>query len=274
MLPFHDAMLPLRAARAVDLENIAFFGGQGGITPLLPDTPLAGVPAAGQWWRRALARSDARLQTAGLVGWPALGVPARALADRWQGDLWMALGELLAAHPRAIPGPVEGRDEPPPRGSLEEDALHAPLRLAVELDRPALLMPVGEDHAGAVRQLLRTCDALGVPPRLRLMAGVDFLTLRTVVGEGALACVCVGPRGLVADDAARLIVEWGPDVWRRVALASSGGPGAVDVLAIPKALRALRRRGLHEAALRAVAGGNLLGRLPGVPGPGVSGRAE
>jgi predicted metal-dependent TIM-barrel fold hydrolase len=124
--------------------------------------------------------------------------------------------------------------------------------IAREFDLPVLLVPNSARIYADTHALLGLCSELGLAPDRVVVTRSDFTTLRAVVRFGALACVSVGPDQMKAPDAARMLHEFNPLMWRNLALSTSSVAGATDVLAIPKLLRELNKFGLDASRIRAV----------------------
>jgi predicted metal-dependent TIM-barrel fold hydrolase len=244
---FVDAHLDLTACSDLDLQNMAWFGQSGALVTVGRRQRFLHAEEAHRWWTGQGGAAARRLRRAGLEPWLAVGLTASQRPTRWHEDLWDVLAAALAEPDVAAVGPVTVSPREP-----TADTARRLLSLAAEFDLAALLVPHPGRNFADTQVLMDLAGSCGVPPSRVIVARTDYTTLRMVVRAGALACVSVGPDHLRADEAARMVQQFEPVVWRQLAVSSSAATGAVDVLAIPKLLRELTLAGLAPAMVRAL----------------------
>lgn len=246
-----DTHLNITGCTDLDLANMAWFGQRAALVTVGRRARFERVAEASAWWERESQIAARRLRAAGLQAHLALGILHDQRPRRWHEHLWNEFAQCLALPDVSAVGPV--RVDPDDKTL---DTCTRTLMIAREFDLPALLVPHSQRMYGDTERLLALSAELGLAPDRVIVARCDYTTLRMVVRFGALACVSVGPDQLSARDAARMLHEFNPTMWRNLALSTSAVAGATDVLAIPKLLRELGRYGLDASQLRAVSSEN------------------
>ncbi len=246
-----DTHLNITGCTDLDLANMAWFGQTAALVTIGRRARFERVADARAWWERESEIAARRLRQAGLQPHLVLGLLHDQRPRRWHEHLWDELAQCLALPDVAGVGPVRVDPE-----DATLDTCARMLTIAREFDLPALLVPRSQRMYGDTERLLALSAELELAPDRVIVARCDYTTLRMVVRFGALACVSVGPDQLSARDAARMLHEFNPTMWRNLALSTSAVAGATDVLAIPKLLRELGHYGLDPGQLRAVSSEN------------------
>jgi predicted metal-dependent TIM-barrel fold hydrolase len=256
-MDFIDAHLDLTGCSAQDLHNMHWFGATGALVTLHRRRPFETTPEAIAWMTNVVDMAVRELSAAELQPSVAVAIPGPNRPRRWHGDLWPALERLVGRPGVAAIGPLSAPE------SRDDDTLERHLSLAAEFELPVLLVPDRARLWESTRDLLAAAARAGVPGRRVFISRCDFTSVRQVLDAGALAGLAVGPHQLRASEAADLALRYGPAWWPQLALCSSAVPGSHDVLALPKAVRALHRVELPEAGVRALARANTLRWLHG-----------
>jgi predicted metal-dependent TIM-barrel fold hydrolase len=251
-----DALLYPASLRAGDLEDLRFFGVGGALACADAGTPSA--PDVARAWAGLAGTVLRRMRRAGVAGYAAVGVHPLRIPRRGLEALLAELPEHLG-RPRVVAlGPV-GVEE---GGRREEEVFARQLALAAELRRPVVVHTPSRDKERLTRRALAVLREAEVDPSRVLVAGADARTVRMIRACGHVAGLSLaeGRREAPLDEAVRLVRALGSD---GLALASSAGDGAGDLLALPRAAARLAKAGLSPAVIRRVCGENVR-RLLGV----------
>jgi predicted metal-dependent TIM-barrel fold hydrolase len=246
-----DALLHARTLRPRDLEDLAFFGVEGGLVPSDDAIPAATGAAVRRGWDE-VALAVRRLRRAGLAAWGALGVHPRRIPLRGLEALLVDLPRALGRPEVAAVGAV-GLDS---GGELEERVLSRQLELARELRLPAVASTPWRGKERATRRLLALLREAELDPARVLVTGADARTVRAIRACGYHAGLSLSGEGL--DRAVAIVAALGPE---GLVLGTDAGVAGGDLLALSRAADRLERAGLSEAVVRRVCGGNALAFL-------------
>jgi uncharacterized protein len=247
-----DPLLHARPLRTRDLEDLRFFGVEGGLVPS-DDAIAASTPAAIRAGWDEVTLAVGRLRRAGLAAWGALGIHPRRIPLR-------GLEALLAELPAALGRPevaalgYVGLDE---GGDLDERVLARQLELARELRLPVVVAAPWRGRDRTTRRLLALVREAELEPERVLIAGADDRTVRAILACGHHAALSLSAdRGL--DTAVKLVGALGPE---RIVLGSDAGLAGGDLLALARVADRLAKAGLSDAVVRRVCGANALAFL-------------
>lgn len=268
---YFDAHLRAGGLGARDLADLRFFGVAGALCPSGDDVTPATAAAILRAWEELSGPVLRRMRRAGLAAYVALGVHPRRIP-------WRGLEALLAELPDLLgrPGVVAigevGLEEGGPR---EEQVLLRQLQLAHDLRLPVLVHTPWKEKVRVTRRTLALLREAELPAARVLVDHADGRTVRMIRACGHWAGLSLSAgrraRGPV-EEASALVAELGPE---GLVLDSDAGEGGGDLLALARAADRMARRGLSEAVVRRVCGGNALAFLgldPGLLRAGAGGR--
>ena len=231
-----DARLRGAGIRAIDLENLAFFGVAGVVI-----TPPTGRPAAGP--EEVLARFDAilgpdraRVQAAGMQAFCVLGVHPSWAPPRGMHKVLHRMPEYLCRPGVVGVGEIGLKDGTPP----ELDLLERHLELAEAHDLPVVIHLAAADRVRLTSLVLDRLLNSRFPLDRVLVAQVGPDTLELVKAAGVRVGVSVGAEPVARAAAVQLLQEHGPD---GVIVDGGVGEGAADLLSMPKAAEELAAGG-------------------------------
>lgn len=242
--PLFDAHLDPAGLTDQDLESMRFFGVERALAflgPLAEPTPKrlrAGL-------ERLLQRELPRLARAGIRAHAALGVHPGNLPRRGLREVLAALPELFHGGKGVAIGAIglfRG-------GEDEEEAFCEQLVLARRLKLPVVVSTPEADKERHTRRLLTLLRGAGVAPGRVLVDHANGRTVRPILACGHFAGLSIHPDSLTAERAVAVVRRCGPT---RLLLDSSAGPGASDLLGLPRAAHLLAKAGLSRSVISRV----------------------
>lgn len=239
-----------------DLATLHFFGLAAAVT-CSNDAGATSADEVRRHWDELVQVQTVRLAAAGIRPYVALAVhPARIP--------WHGVDDLLHRLPRYFDDPrvaAMGELGLQEGGAREEEILSRQLELAVALQRPVILHTPGREKLSRTRRLLAILRESQLPAAKALVDHVDAETLPLVRARGHWAGLTIQPGGFDPLQAAALLSKNGA---AGIVLTSDIGEGAADLLALPRAIEAVRRAGLSgELVERAMVEGPLAFLLQG-----------
>ena len=242
--PFVDLHLHAEGIDARDLATLRLFGLEAAVT-CSNDAGASSAFEVRRHWDELVQVQTARLEAAGIRPFVALAVhPARIP--------WHSVDDLLHRLPRYFDDPrvaAMGELGLQEGGAREEEILARQLELAVALGRPVIIHTPGREKLSRTRRLLAILRESRLPPGRALVDHVDVATLPLVRACGHWAGLTIQPGGFDPDEASALLSRNGAE---RIVMTSDIGEGAADLLALPRALEAVREAGLPGAVARRV----------------------
>jgi len=243
-LALFDAHLDPTGLSDQDLASLRFFGVERALAFLGP-LPEPTPKRLRQGLDRLLQRELPRLERAGINGYAGLGVHPSNLPRRGLREVLAALPDLFHGGKCVAIGAVGLLHG----GEDEEEAFGEQLELARRLKLPVVVSTPESNKERHTRRLLTLLRASGIAPGRVLLDHADARTVRPILACGHFAGLSIHPDSLTAEKAVALVRRCGPT---RLLLDSSVGPGAGELLGLPRAAHLLAKAGLSLSVISRV----------------------
>jgi len=212
--------------------SLAFFP----IEPKFPQTMV-------DLFRKLTEFETLRCEAAGVKMYPAVGIHPRCIPPDYgfvmkhleEGE-WLAFGEI---------GLENVTKE-------EIEVLTSQLEIAKERDIPCIIHTPRGNKKGATEKTLKILERLDFPVELAVIDHVNFETLDMVLKSGYWIGLTVQPGKLSPDDAARIVLEHGPE---RFMLNSDAGYRDMEITTVAEAAKKVMEV-VGEKEMRSVARDN------------------
>jgi uncharacterized protein len=227
-----------------DLDSMRYFGLQSALAcPHSLHGPTVRALLAS--FEEVRHRQLERLRRAGIRGYVALGVHPASLPRRGLSTVLSELPSLFGGGHVVAVGPIgllKGSAE-------EEEALVEQLRLARRLKLPVLLQTPAPQKEHITRRTLALLKTTGVSPSRALVCRANARTVRPILACGLYAGMTLHPDEMEAEQAVALVRKLGA---RRLAVSSSAGEGAGDILVLPRLAHLLEKMQLSKRVISRV----------------------
>ena len=227
---------------AEDLELMSLAGVEGLVLcsyfPVMPSGPSTLIDL----YKWLIRDEGTRLAKYGMKSWSAIGIHPRSIPEKGVDEVLAHMRVLFSGGKASALGEV-GLET----GSAEEvEVLTKQLRLADELNKPAIVHTPRADKLRMLEKTLAILNEVGMP-----LHGVilDHLTpdlVPMVRSAGALAGLTVQPGKLTARDVGDILLKNGPD---GIVVNSDLGNVPSDPLTLPKVGRYLVSAGIDTNAV-------------------------
>ena len=240
-----------------DLKNLAYFETGHVLTAAHPVRPLETADDALAYFEGLVTEEATRLRRCGLTPHVALGLLPHGRPRRTHHEVWRDLPFLLAEEVVVAVGEIGVWEDSEAQWELFERQA----RLALEHDLALLVVSPAGLRANMTYKMMQRLERIGFPPQLAVLDHLDARLVETVVREGFVAGVSVGPSYLEPREAADLLLDVVEALGsaERIVLDSALRAGSGDILGIPKTVVTLQERGLGRGAIERLCFGNALG---------------
>lgn len=240
-----------------DLKNLAYFETRQVLTASHPVRPFEVADEALAYFESLVTEEATRLRRNGLTPHVALGLLHHGRPRRTHHEVWRDLPFLLAEEVVVAVGEIGAWEDTEEQWELFE----LQVRLAREHDLALLIVAPADLRVNMTYKMMQRLERLDFPPHLAVLDHLDARLVETVVREGFVAGVSVGPSHMEPREAASLLLEVLDAVGttERIVLNSALRAGSGDILGIPKAVVTLQERGLDRGSIERLCFGNAMG---------------
>lgn len=239
-----------------DLKNLAYFGTERVVTASHPAREFQHADDILAYLDGLVTSEAERLRRCGLTPHVAIGVLPGARPRRTHYELWQELPTLLEMPEVVAVGECGAWDDTEDHWEL----FIRHVELARAHDLPLLIATPSELRVNMTYKMMQRLDKMGFPPEMAMFNHLDERLVETVVEEGYVAGVSVGPYHLDPRQAAPLVsdVVAARGSVDRIVLNSALRAGGGDILGIPKAAVMLNDSGLTTQQVERLVYGNAM----------------
>lgn len=237
-----------------DLQNLRYFDTERLVTTAHAYRSFERAEELLEYFEWLCGDERRRIERYDLEAFVALGVPPDARPRRRHPEVWTRMPELLERTEVVAVGEI---------GAWEDAAGHwelfnRQLKMARQADVAVIATPPEGLKVNMTYKMMMRVEDHGPRPERVMMNFLDERSIETVVRDGFVAGVAVGPANLDARVAAREIADAIQSVGHadRIVLNSALRAGSSDVLGIPKTVSALEDCGVAAETIEKLVWGN------------------
>lgn len=229
-----------------DLQTLALFGLEALVTCAHDALPYSAPESLLDHFERLLDFDCRRLRSSAIAPYVALGVHPRGIPKRDVKQVLDKLPLLLTRQPVVAVGEIGLQDDT----DEEREVFRSQLEIARQLNMPCVAHTPAGDKAAVTSEILSIVDAVGIDKSLILIDHVDERNFDLVRDSGCWIGLTV-QSGKLSEERAAALVEVGDR--DRIVLDSDLASSSSELLALPKTILELRKRGLPRPEIEKVA---------------------
>lgn len=239
-----------------DLKNLAYFGTERVVTASHPLREFRHADDLLSYLEGLVTSESERLRRCDLTPHVALGVLPQGRPRRTHYELWQELPNLLDNPEVVAVGEIGAWEDIEDHWQLFERQA----RLAMEHELPLLVATPSKLRVNMTYKMMQRLEKIGFERSMVMFNHLDERLVETVVEEGYVAGVSVGPYHLDTRDAAPLVADvvQARGSSERIVLNSALRAGGGDILGIPKAAVMLSDAGLATSHVERIVYGNAM----------------